>query len=223
MIPLAAISGAMGLVKSGIGIYQMLSNKEPERPTYTMPSELNQILGISRFLTSQRGLPGQDLIERKLASNTAANVKAIQETTTGGAGLGAVNDAFGNQQKATTNLEIAGANAYQNNLAGLQQSLGIVANAKDQEFEYNQNMPYQRALQNYYQTKQSGATNMFGGVQDMVGAAGIASQEKQSNKWMDMLYGNGQQSGGTGQSFTPEQIAILKQVLSTVGNGTQLV
>jgi len=73
--------------------------------------------------------------------------------------------------------------------------LGIVANAKDQEFEYNQNMPYQRALQNYYQTKQSGATNMFGGVQDMVGAAGIASQEKQSNKWMDMLYGNGQQPG----------------------------
>jgi len=217
---MSGLSGALGLAKSGYGLYQLLTNKEPERPTYKMPTQLNQILGISRFMASQRGLPGQDLMQRNLASNTAANVRAVQETTTGGAGLGAVNQAFGNQQNAQTQLDIAGAGAYQQNLQGLQQSLGMIANAKDQEFEYNQNMPYQRALQNYYQTRMAGVANLFGGFGDVSGAAGILAQNQQGNQMMNILYGNGQQGG---QQFTPEQQAAIKQLLGIVGTGTQFV
>ena len=217
---MAGLSAAMGLAKSGYGLYQLLTNKEPERPEYKMPSQLNQILGISRYMASQRGLPGQDLMQRNLASNTAQNVRAVQETTTGGAGLGAVNQAFGNQQQAQIGLDIAGAGAYQQNLQGLQQSLGMVANAKDQEFEYNQNMPYQRALSQFYQTRQAGAANLFGGFGDVSGAAGIYSQNQQGNKMMDLLYGN-QKPTGT-QQFSPEQLAAIQQLLKTIGTGTQL-
>ena len=217
---MAGLSAAMGLAKSGYGLYQLLTNKEPERPEYKMPSQLNQILGISRYMASQRGLPGQDLMQRNLASNTAQNVRAVQETTTGGAGLGAVNQAFGNQQQAQIGLDVAGANAYQQNLQGLQNSLGMVANAKDQEFEYNQNMPYQRALSQFYQTRQAGAANLFGGFGDVSGAAGIYSQNQQGNKMMDLLYGN-QKPTGT-QQFSPEQLAAIQQLLKTIGTGTQL-
>ena len=217
---MAGLSAAMGLAKSGYGLYQLLTNKEPERPEYKMPSQLNQILGISRYMASQRGLPGQDLMQRNLASNTAQNVRAVQETTTGGAGLGAVNQAFGNQQQAQIGLDVAGANAYQQNLQGLQNSLGMVANAKDQEFEYNQNMPYQRALSQFYQTRQAGAANLVGGFGDVSGAAGIYSQNQQGNKMMDLLYGN-QKPTGT-QQFSPEQLAAIQQLLKTIGTGTQL-
>lgn len=217
---MSGLSGALGLAKSGYGLYQLLSNKEPERPEYKMPSQLNQILGISRYMASQRGLPGQDLMQRNLASNTAQNVRAIQETTNGGAGLGAVNQAFGNQQQAQTRLDVAGAGAYQQNLQGLQQSLGMIANAKDQEFEYNQNMPYQRKLQEYYQTRQAGAANLFGGFGDVSGAAGILAQNQQGNQIMNTLYGN-QKPTGT-QQYTPEQLAAIQQLLKTIGTGTQL-
>lgn len=188
------ISAGLGLVKSAIGIGQMLFGKKPERPTYTMPTEFNQILGISKYLASQRGLPGQDIMQRNLANTTAQGVGAVQETTTGGAGLGAVAQMYGGQQQQQMNLDVAGANAYAQSLQGVQQALGMIGQEKKQEFEYNVNMPYQRALQEYYQKKTSGSQNLFGGIQDVAGAAGIYGQNQQFNTMMDRLYGTGQQS-----------------------------
>lgn len=189
------ISAGLGLVKSAVGIGQMLFNKKPERPNYQMPTEYNQILGISKYLASQRGFPGQDIMQRNLVNSTAQGVGAVQETTTGGAGLGAVAQMYGSQQQQQMNLDVAGANAYTQSLQGVQQALGMIGQERKQEFEYNVNMPYQRFLQEYYQTKQSGAHNLFGGIQDISGAAIIYDQNQQFNTMMDRLYGTGQPQG----------------------------
>ena len=223
------ISAGLGLVKSAVGIGQMLFNKKPERPTYTMPTELNQILGISKYLASQRGLPGQDIMQRNLANTTAQGVGAVQETTTGGAGLGAVAQMYGNQQQQQMNLDVAGANAYAQSLQGVQQALGMVAQGRNQEFEYNVNMPYQRALQEYYQKRTSGAQNLFGGIQDISGAASIYGQNQQFNTMMDRLYGTGQPAPQP-QAQPPAQPQMnfgqnvgLWNILKAAGTGTQYI
>jgi len=209
------ISAILGGGKSLFGLGQMLFNKEPERPTYEIPSELSQIVGLSRHLASQQGLPGQDLIERNLASTTAQNVNAIQETTTGGAALGAVTDAYGNQLKAQQNLEVQGAQYNAQQVQGLQRALGMMAQAKDQAFEYNENMPYQRELQQFYNQKQAGANNLFGGMMDITSALGMKQQGNQFDEMMKSLY-------GSGSKMTPEQMAGIASMLKLVGNGTQL-
>lgn len=192
MIDPLTISAILGGGKSLFGLGQMLFNKEPERPTYQRPSEISQIVGLARHLASQRGLPAQDLMERDLASTTSQNVRAIQDTTTGGAALGAVANAYNNQMRAQNNLNVQGAqyNAQMNQ--GLQRALGISAQYADQEFEYNQNMPYQRKLQEFYNNKVGGMQNLFGGMMDITSAIGMQEQNQQFDDMMQFLYGGRQ-------------------------------
>jgi len=218
MIDPLTISTILGGGKTLFGLGQMLFNDKPDRPTYEIPSELSQIVGLSRSLVSQNGLPAQDLINRNLASTTAQNVNSIQETTTGGAGLGAVAQAYGNQLGAQQNLAVQGANYQSQQVQGLQRALGMMANAKNTEFEYNKNMPYQRDLQSYYQNQQAGAQNLFGGMMDITSALGMKQQDGQFNSMMDTLFGGGEKKA---ESYSPDQQQIIKNMLTMIGNGTQ--
>jgi hypothetical protein len=156
---------AMQLAQMGIGAYQQFSNKKPKRPGYTIPSEVYAMLGQMQERTTS-GMPG--FMKENMLSEGAGMTNMLKESSVSGASLqGSVNQLAGNISKQMTGLEIMNSQFKDTARVDYGNALLQMADYKDKQFDFNKNQPYQMAMNEYLNKKNSAEANLFGGMQGL--------------------------------------------------------
>ena len=189
----------MGVVQTGVGLYQSLTNRKPEAPTYDIPFSQRAYMqeaagGLVRIKTR---LPGQDIAESNIRSATASGIGRIQRTGgTQSQALDAATKLAMNEQEAFKGLSMQAAQYAQSQEEMARQrymdALRSQTQQEEQQFQYNQMMPYSQELQDYQARRQSGFSNVMGGINTM-GSTYISNKyQQQMGQWMNQ---GGGQSG----------------------------
>jgi hypothetical protein len=164
---------------------------------------MENMLSMYQQRANAQELPGQSLIENKLGAQTAYGQRNAEKYgATAGQALGATTGLYGQQINAVRDLGIKFADfkaQRQNELGSAQQ---IMAQAKDKQWEINQWLPSQYRYNELQSQKQAGASNLWGGMQD-VGSAGMnymgAMNQYNTMQSMFPQYGGAAQGAG----YTP--------------------
>lgn len=135
-----------------------------EFPLYSKPEAIDQAMNISRSMSTQ-GLPGERLLEERLAGQVAGAEGAIQRTADTGAGaLGALAGLYGRAQGSIYDLGIASAQARMANQRQYASDLANVA-APYADREWQQNVLYP------FGTRMNMATGLTAGANQLQGSA----------------------------------------------------
>jgi hypothetical protein len=177
----AGMGMSLGLnaIKSGYGLYQMLTAKKPDRPTYTIPGEAYGIVDVAER-QAYGDMPGRDVIEGNIKSSTS---QAYTEGRRQG-GRFDVGKVHEQQLDSLRNLGLDEAAFRFDAERNLMKALGIMADYEDKAFQYNEADRYNDEQEEYYAKMQSGMENLFGGGQSVVDSAfDFASLEQSEAMW----------------------------------------
>ncbi len=175
--------------------------KQAVRPTYEIPSAVNDQLKIAKAQALNARLPGQSQAEENIQGGVQTGIRAAQESGNNPAAIMATISALNaNQNEANQGLAVKGAEFQQQNISNLQNTLGNYAQYQDKAFGYNQDEPYKNKAAAAEALKGAGIQNIQSGISD---AAGIGMQAS-ANK-------TNQTSGG--MNFTPEQLQFIKSLM----------
>lgn len=163
----------MGGAQVGIGgIQRIAANRRRKNAlanfNYDIPSATKEIVSNAREKASQNEIPVADVARSRMESNlaqTGAKGENVAQTT--GDLIGLYAKLFG--QRSDFEQQILESNAQYRamNEDKLNQALGVMADAENQQFYYNKLLPLQNELG--YATDQAtgGAANIQGGLQTM--------------------------------------------------------
>jgi patatin-like phospholipase/acyl hydrolase len=118
-----------------------------ERPEYEIPEAKKQELALHRKLASQSTLPGQAQMEDKLGAATATGIGAARSASGSASDIiAAASGMAGNQTRSLNDLTIAGAQMQRGAQNQYGRSLAEMGRYQDQEFNLNQMIPYENAV-----------------------------------------------------------------------------
>ena len=168
-------------------------------PQYTIPGAYEDMMSLYQRRAEANELPGQSLVENKLGAQTAFGQRAAEKYAgTSGQALGAVTGLYGKQMDAVRDLGIKFADFKSQREAELGRAQQIMAQAQDKQWEINQWIPSQMKYNELQSMKQAGASNLWGGIQDVAGAGmnflgGYAQMQGygQMNPYITGGYGQG--------------------------------
>src|SRR3990167_1573892 len=181
------LSAGTAAVKGGIGAAQYAKGRKlgkgAIRPDYTIPQGTQDYLKNATAMAQQSQLPGQQLMEEKLASSTGSGIRAMEQGASSSAGLMAgIAGLKGNEANQMTDLNIAGAQQQDVNKQRLQEALLRYGAAEDKAFDINKMQPFQDKAQAAQAMQGAGLQNIVGGIEGLAGAASMAGgQNKTSN------------------------------------------
>lgn len=181
--------------RMSFGYKQLDESKKlaPAPITYTTPGAIDEYSKMLGGL-SREGLPGERMIAEEMGANVAGAVGEVGRVADTSAGaLGAVSGLYNKYMSSVRDLGIQSAqqkaaNEREYRLQGANAAL-TRADYADKAWEYNVNLPYQRALNKSERLEQSGYANIFG-ASDAATAGAIDysnSQASQMNQWMQMM------------------------------------
>jgi hypothetical protein len=200
--------GVVGLGKTIFGASQRnraererdrLLEQQPEFETPQSVEELSSLYGQHLENVRRRdGLPGQAQIESNLRESTATGIQNVRETArTSAEALGATTDIVGKEIESLQQLEIEAARQKaKQELNAMQmygQALGQEAQYEQQEFMYNEYMPWKTRVAQAQAEYAGGQQTMQSGISDLVSGAtqfgiseftGGGNQVNQSNEFM---------------------------------------
>ena len=194
------INALTSLFKIGMGIKQnSLANKiKPQFDQYVTSPFAKQQLGTAQNLFNGR-MAGAGALENNIYGNQASTQSNINRNTTSSAqALGLAAGVQGNTNDAFQNLQIQEAQNKTNMLGNLNQAYGQMIGEGDKVHQskmekFNIDTQQQAALRN------SAFQNMFGGANDIAGAAATLGQQgQQDNFWKKFMSGGGGNMGGLG-------------------------
>ena len=194
---------------------QQLDEAEKNKPKpikYDIPSSVAEAMRLYQGL-SREGLPGEDVIRDQMGAAYAGAAGDINRTAESGVGaLGAMTGLYGKFMNSVRDLGIQSSQVKAMNEQNyLLQNAGAQfkqADYQERAWDVNVNQPFQRGMNEYWATKQAGANNLWGGIDQMT-AGNIQfnnSQEQTMNEILGMaksFFPGGQMSnmfGGGGQS-----------------------
>ena len=186
---LAAISAIPGVAQAGLGAYQSIQaaklRKENERPEFEIPGQITSATELARRQASRTKLPGQDIMEAQLGSQTAAGVSALKEVSDSPVDIAAgVTRLTEGQRRATNQLNISAEELRQRNIARLQSMLGTEAGFEVQKFQMNEYEPYLNAMKTAAALGAAGTQNIAGGLDSAgSGVLGVIGQ----NEMLDFM------------------------------------
>ena len=199
MIPLAAIGAGMSLLggigKTGLGLSQMFrANRiKAKRPTYDIPTEYSDMLGQRQNLLNSRSRATQQY-EQNVGTNQANTINQARNQATSGASLlGAASMAQANANLGYQKVAGMDENYFFNNLAGLENAQQVMGQQKEKQFQINEMMPYQEAMQTKSAMMGGGLQNLFGGINSIGGtiggAYGLMQSDPQFNAYIQKIMG----------------------------------
>jgi len=208
----ALVSGGLELGKGVVGAIQGFGAKKKikeqwkDRPAYTRPKEVEEMLDIYRKEAGRSQLPGQDLIEAKLGRATGRSIRQAERfAPSSTAALGAISDVYGREQDAIRDLGIQFAQYKAAQQGQLAAGLGQAAQYSDQEFYLNKMQPWEQKMNELWSQKQAGFGNMWSGT---TGAAGTFMDYAGTRAYTDAMSGMLSPQSGTaaptGYSYNPE-------------------
>ena len=206
----ALVSGGVSLVKGifggaqGLSANKKINNLRSNRPTYTRPDEVNQMMDVYRKAAGRSQLPGQDLMEEKLGRSTAAGVRQVGKyASSSSSALGAITDIYGKEQDAIRDLGIQFASYKDAAERQLAVGYGQAAQYSDREFEINKMRPWETRMNELQSQKQAGAENFWGGVTGAASTALDFAGTKYFSDTMAGMYGAGAGTNVVKQNFSP--------------------
>jgi hypothetical protein len=138
---------------------------EREREPYKTPEAITDLVSMAENVAGQRRLPGQDIMEQRIASTAAQRAGDVMEGTAGtGAGIGALAMLNRGTAEAQQNLAVDAANYYAQNQRFLANALNTQAQYQDKEYMINQQMPYEAGMRASAMLKEGGMQNLWGAV-----------------------------------------------------------
>lgn len=153
-------------VQLGTSLYQMYQGNKlgkTARPDSVTPQAATQALNNAKMMASMTELPGQSRIEDKLAGDTASATDAIKQMGGGASGMGAIVDAYANENKQKSALEVEAANLWNANQGALRGQLGNIAGYQD--------AATQRAINEYNTTMGESSDLKGAAISNLFGAA----------------------------------------------------
>lgn len=147
------IGGAVGGIAGFIGGEGKKKKRDAaaaaasKRPDYQIPKEVFQNQEMYKAMANSSRVPGQSYIENQIGQNTAQALNASQKAAGSSAdALSAVGNIQQNANNQYNELGLAGAQMQFANKDKLAQANNDVADYRQQQFDYNQNQPYQIAF-----------------------------------------------------------------------------
>ena len=207
-----AFSLAPTAIKLGTGIAQMIKGnkmgKDNPRPEFEIPTAAIEALNSARVGASTFGMAGQDLMESKLDQNLANTTSDILGSATSSTdALAALVKAGGNRMASQTDLDIAGAQDYEQRKRELRGELKGMAEWQNLEFQTNEMQPFL--------DKAAAASALKGaGMQNVVNSLSEAGGTLANNALYNDILGN------KSTSPTPSgggQVGNLLNILGAVG------
>jgi hypothetical protein len=121
-------------------------NMLKNRPKYEIPQEIFQNQAMYEAMAGSSRVPGQSQIEDRIAQNTSQAIGASQRAAGSSVdALSAVSNINQNANNMQNNLGIQGAEYQMMAKDKLAASRGLMADYKNQRFDYNKNQPWQIA------------------------------------------------------------------------------
>lgn len=208
--------------QTAIGLAQRNAAKKRRKRSlaqfdYDIPSATEEQVRLSREYASRSGLPGEDITRARLESDLAGSVSQAEgAASTAEEVLGLYGKMFG--QKSDINRQIleSGAKYKSEQEMNLAKSLGLLAQAEEQQFYYNKYVPFMSEMG--YATDQAtgGAANIASGLQTAYSAW---ENEWMMDAWKD-IYG-GESASVTG---APSESGLMtnnkKAFLNELWNGS---
>lgn len=171
------IAGAAAATKLTVGGIQYAKGrklaKEAVRPTYEVPSAVNDQLAIAKAQAQNNRLPGQSQAESNISGASQTGIRAAKESGNPAAIMAAISAINANQNQAYQGLATKGAEFQQQNIANLQNTLGNYGQYQDRQFDMNKMQPFRDKAAAAAALQGAGMKNMAGGASD---GGGIAMQ-----------------------------------------------
>ena len=161
-----AIPMMLSGLKAGTGLIQTLTARRPERPYYNIPMEVFEAMEIAKQ-RMMNPLPSKEAAEGKMLDSVQAAMDVVKEVSTGPMASDQITKLVSNMVRGTRDLDIVEDEARTGAERTYMGQLGNVARYRDQAFDYNENLPFQQMLNEYYNQKSAGMENFIGGVSDM--------------------------------------------------------
>lgn len=172
------------LFRLGTGVAQLASARKyrMERPTYEIPEEISNQLGLRQQLLNAR-MPGAQDLERNIMQSQAQSMYNAQQAGGDSASLLAAGAATqGGTNRAMRDLQIREAQDYENRVRGLESAQNTMAGFRDKEFQMNEMQPYMEAS-----ATRSGLIE--GGIQNISSALGDTSARLGKMYEAEQMYG----------------------------------
>jgi hypothetical protein len=213
---LAIGQAALGGIKSIFGASKASQAKKQlnalQRPMMQIPAEASAALANAQKMALMTTLPGQDIMQNNIGSNTQANVNALGEVATGGSLLEGTNRAYQQGAKQISDLDVAAAQFNAANQGAYRQELGQMTNLKNQQFQVNQLDPYNQKYQELTNQRSAGQSNMWGGIGMAAQAAGSYLGMKQESDQFNQMMGTGNYAPNPNRGVTGMQVSPMSPV-----------
>ena len=134
------------------------------RPKYERPEEINRAATLSKLAYADPTMTGQSAIEDRIDQNMANSIEASREA---GNPLSLLPALQAQTQKATQDLGISAANKQDQDRAGYQNMLQLLAQYSDKEFQMNEFAPYLDEYRESRDILSAGKKNSFGATDEL--------------------------------------------------------
>lgn len=164
-----------------------------ERPQYEIPKGVLDAVNQSKYLAGMRELPGQNLMEAKLGQNTAKGIAEMKNVAANPSDLASnVARMYGAQNDAMNNIGIQAGQNWLGQQGQLNQSLNRLGQYQQQQWDYNQNQPYQNAMaassalrEGAFRNTIAAGTNIASGIS---GGLNMQNQQNMLDKYLNRFY-----------------------------------
>lgn len=199
----ALVGGALGGIA---GALKKDPAKDPKnnvpRPRYNIPKEVFQNQAMYDAMSKSSRVPGQSYIENQIGQNQAQALSASQKAAGSSAdALSAVSGIQQNSNNQYNELGRQGAEFQFMNKDKLAAANREVADYKQQEFDYNQNQPYQTSYAQKQKIQDQQMMNNNNSINNLVGLG--MTYAGQAGSGSNIFSMSGGQSANQAQSSTP--------------------
>ena len=181
--------------KQGLARQKEAQSMWADRPDMEVPESVNEMIQKYREMAGMDRLPGQDIMEGNIQSQTATGIDAIKSMQSGAGGLGAVTQMVAGQQDQFSNMGMNLAQMVQQNQGLLAQGLGRKGEWEQKAWEWNKAQPWQQRYGEAYGEGQAeegaGIQNIWSGISGMGNAVSDTLIGKAGGKdFLDALASN---------------------------------
>jgi len=167
---MSGVSGIMSMFLGDTQLKEAQKLSDMPRPAYEIPQSLLDMVGNAKMVAGLQEMPGQGVAEQRLAGTSAAGVRQATELGGQATALGSLADIFGGERQALNELDVMNAQFWTGNQAQLQEALMKQSKAEEEQWKFNEMLPFYEAMAAAARLKEAGTENMVGGMSDFEGS-----------------------------------------------------
>jgi hypothetical protein len=179
-----------------------------KRPTAEIAPSINKLTNYTYGQTLNQDIPGGEMYRNEIKGATSAGMNAASQLGSGSEAYGMLGKLVGQQDNAMGDLAKTTAQDVAGKQGAYEGALQTKAGEENRVWDWNKAQPYLQAAQMAAQLRNSGMTNIFGGLQS-AGGIGAAATSPDFNAALN----SGKGYGGSGGSIDAATLTKILQSL----------